>query len=873
MEVLKDNISSSSFPQKLSLSQENLLKKDIYDDELITLINGLNESIKEYYKVSRLISNETNNYISAYEKEKQSIEVLIRDVINNKQYQKLNELYNILNIINEIFNKLHININSCDNNLSLFFEDCKILFKKMKMNRKQKISEIIINNNHMFKDAIIANENNIKNKALSPLNKNNSFALSNSLQDINKIYIRIITLLNKFGDFNLLINQANPGKSNEYNNLQNNIKNELNLLMKTIKINLSNNMNNVNTNIYSNNNFNITNNEKNGKRSYSQSRGVSEKMQRLEKMKLIYEKKIKNLTNQLNLYRKNNIQITARGGAETDINNSAADINNNNNNLKLKIKKLEQIIKEKDNIIMSLNNNIESDVLNNNSNFNKNMNDIIKIKDSQILNLQEELNVYQKNEGIFNSEIIDLNNKIQSKINQNQKQISLLNKKNVTLSQALTSKIKEIEKLQNEIKNLNMTLRNNGITNIKTQKFDEQSINEYNRVIEELKNTINQLNKEILIYKKKEKSNEEMNNKYIERIEELNNNILSNNKILEQKDEIIKQLNEKICTPDCNNKLNTNANINNEIKILKLENENLKKQIEFSKKINKNPNMNSNNNNSFKDITPNENEIKELKALNVQLMEENNELRVENEEIAEKIKKLTLDNQQMQESFSSQKEIISKLENDINKKNEELEGFKAVIFKLQTKLENKDDNLGAEHAGSFSNSQQNAKNIKASKSMGDINDKKTKNLISQLNEAEKTITALQKQVKELQFKLDEKQVEKELSGYRTEDNNYSNFEEEFDLRKMINGTREKNRSEDINIDYPGIVGIKDRNRELMQKMKMLEEQVKILICNISCTNKTKPQITQICQLMRIPAKNISLIIAGKDKKRALGIID
>ena len=157
--------------------------------------------------------------------------------------------------------------------------------------------------------------------------------------------------------------------------------------------------------------------------------------------------------------------------------------------------------------------------------------------------------------------------------------------------------------------------------------------------------------------------------------------------------------------------------------------------------------------------------------------------------------------------------------------------------------------------------------------MGDINDKKTKNLISQLNEAEKTITALQKQVKELQFKLDEKQVEKELSGYRTEDNNYSNFEEEFDLRKMINGTREKNRSEDINIDYPGIVGIKDRNRKKKKKMKMLEEQVKILICNISCTNKTKPQITQICQLMRIPAKNISLIIAGKDKKRALGIID
>jgi hypothetical protein len=105
IEAFKDNMSSNSFPQQISLNQENLIKKDIYDDELITLINGLNESIKEYYKVSRLITNETNTYISAYEKQKQSIEVLIKDIINNKQYQKLNEFYNILNIINEIFNK------------------------------------------------------------------------------------------------------------------------------------------------------------------------------------------------------------------------------------------------------------------------------------------------------------------------------------------------------------------------------------------------------------------------------------------------------------------------------------------------------------------------------------------------------------------------------------------------------------------------------------------------------------------------------------------------------------------------------------------------------------------------------------------------
>ena len=136
----------------------------------------------------------------------------------------------------------------------------------------------------------------------------------------------------------------------------------------------------------------------------------------------------------------------------------------------------------------------------------------------------------------------------------------------------------------------------------------------------------------------------------------------------------------------------------------------------------------------------------------------------------------------------------------------------------------------------------------------------------------KKIYSLKDKNKELRFKLEDKLAEKELSGYRTEDVNYSNYEEEFDLKRMVNGAKDKNRSEDINIDYPGIQILKDKHREVLQNMNMLEEQVKILLCNISCNNKIKPQVTQICQLMRIPSKNIQLVIAGKDKKKALGLI-
>ena len=148
-----------------------------------------------------------------------------------------------------------------------------------------------------------------------------------------------------------------------------------------------------------------------------------------------------------------------------------------------------------------------------------------------------------------------------------------------------------------------------------------------------------------------------------------------------------------------------------------------------------------------------------------------------------------------------------------------------------------------------------------------------KNILEKLNDANKKICELETSNKDLQFKLDEKIYKEEVQGFRTEDNNYSNYEEEFDLRKMISGAKKKNRSEDANIDYPGVQKLKDDYNEIKKKMNLLEEQVKILLFNINIINKIRPQVRQICQLMRISGKNIELILAGKDKKKALGILD
>ena len=926
------NITPNMFQPKMINNQERMNKiTQVYDDEFISLINGLNESIKEYYKVSRNNINEANSFLSFYEQQGKSIQTLMDEIINSNSYDRINEVFEQIPKINEIMAQLQMNSNSNEHNLNLFFEDAKILFKKMKIMRKQKMVQMNnynSNNNQVLNDSF-SNSFNVnqpgqagkinlikKNNGPNPFSKinpnRNSFITNSILLNINNKYSQIINLLNNFSEFNFMINKMNFEASNRYSNLQINIKKELDTLINYVK----NSISSIGRNSSSKNN---RDEQSLNQRSKSIPNRVGHEIEELRRINLMNEKKIKDLSSQLNSLRSMN---------------SMSNMNSNSDS---------------------------------------------KYK-SQIVNLQQELSVYKSNEGLLNSQIIDLNNKIQMKIKLYESQLSLINKKCSSLNQMILDKNKEILKyqsetneskkeidklkkiihsqrmsntnaninyiqeyeetiknMQNEINNYknmineyenqimqfnNMNNNNNGINmnsnnnmgnnNILLQKKIEMlnreiqkkekeyqkeremminrnslnaqknnAINTQNhKIIEEQKLKINQLNKEIINSQKKEKINEEKINKYIKQIEDLNNNILKTNTIMEQKDELIKQLNEEKSGINRNNNninldyKNEGNNLMNQQKInnLVLENEKLRKENEDLK--------NYNNNLLLNNQIVNGNNVQQLNNMGT------------NEYIA-KIKELTLENQKSKESLASTKESILKLENDINKKNEELQGLRDCIFKLQDQLEKKDDNkfieeIKKEKKSNIINMRQGENehlsmterkdkkishtNNKSFEAPKDADTAMISNILNKLNDAEKKISTLQNKNKELQYQLEEKQVEKDISGYRTEDVNFSNYEEEFDLKKMVNGARDKNRSEDINIDYPGVQGIKDKYKELLQNMNMLEEQVKILLCNISCTNKIKPQITQICQIMRIPAKNIQLIIAGKDKKKALGLI-
>ena len=101
------------------ISQQNLINNQekvnkynqVYEDEFISLINGLNESIKEYYKVSRNNINEANSFLSFYEHQGKAIQALMDEIKNANSYERINEVFEQIPKINEIMAQLKMNAN------------------------------------------------------------------------------------------------------------------------------------------------------------------------------------------------------------------------------------------------------------------------------------------------------------------------------------------------------------------------------------------------------------------------------------------------------------------------------------------------------------------------------------------------------------------------------------------------------------------------------------------------------------------------------------------------------------------------------------------------------------------------------------------
>ena len=824
---------NKSFQNRNPKSQKPQM--NLLNGELVSLINGLIESIKEYYHVSLSNNSDAKNIFLFYEETDKNIQMLLNDIINNNQYQKLTELLDKINLINKIIFQLRDNSDSCLQNLRLFFDDAKLIFQCIRGERQKQLLE---------KKSSNANLNGQNNTPFNP----------NLITQITNLHKQLLKSVQKFSDYDYIIETTGDNSIiNDYQNLQNNIKKDLNTLFNLIQ-NLENIINRVSLNSF------LTD-ESNNKSGKSLGKNIENEIEKLKKMNIVKDNKIRQLMLQIN-----NLAINKTERSNPNNNYNILKTEGNENS---RIKKLEQIILDKDNKLQSLINQINMKKIGNDLN-NGNMQNLLEEKDKEIFNLKQQLNIYEQNEQNFNKQIDNLTNQFQNKRLQYEKEIFTLRynmAKNINDSQGNININKTIGSKSENNQNLKFLKNPDNINNDYIAQIT--SLNNTNMnltaIIKKQKTIIAGLQKEISNYKAKLAQYEKLNKN---QIEQMNNNIYKNNKIIEQKDELIKQLREKKDIPNSQININmSNQANNNELIHLKIENEKLKEEINLLKLTQSNNLINNNNDNM--NLLYNNN-FQELQQLNIKLMEENNSLKLKVSNF-EKNPNILTTNGEFNNLYEQQKETIERLESEVNKKKEEIGGLQDFIAKLQSKLENSNFYLPVPKAHSTSKIQKNAQGAK--NNMNDDYTKSLKKLIDLNNKANKEIEILKNKNKELQYKLEEKQVEEELSGFKTEDVNFSNYEEEFDLRKMINGAKDKNKSEDINIDYPGMQGVKDKNKELQQRVNMLSEQVKILISNININNKIKPQISQLCQLMKIPPKNIQLIIAGKNKKQNLGIID
>ena len=114
-------------------------------------------------------------------------------------------------------------------------------------------------------------------------------------------------------------------------------------------------------------------------------------------------------------------------------------------------------------------------------------------------------------------------------------------------------------------------------------------------------------------------------------------------------------------------------------------------------------------------------------------------------------------------------------------------------------------------------------------------------------EIENKFREITKRYEELQIKYS--QLEKNCYDYKSNDDGKNSYEVEYDLKMMAKGVREKNYSQDMNIDNPAILALKDKLREVVHIYNTLTDLVKNLILNVNKNYKNENIINDIIKII------------------------
>ena len=950
-------------------SQTIPVKEIMLNDEFIVYINTLSDSIKEFYKVSNNVNKNKNLLINLAEGEINQLDSLFNKIFKEETNNKNLTLFNnIIEKVRDIFNRLKLNVISEEKNLIFFFEDAKVLFKKMKEKRQNLILKLKTRSNSTPRNQKVFTSshnndavkyNQFKNTRYDSFTRSDfNCQVNNKMRNIRGIdrteRDRKSKTLNKTKEsnddnrLNNLINRNGLEKKKSFDKGQSNEIEKLKIINKRLSLELrqckskiaekgqnffddtlkieNQDFNKIikekdlkmaelmkNINIYKREMQKI--NEENNKLKQYQKKSNNNNINNSE-----YSLKLNSLTKENN-FLKNNIEEL-----KSKINSSRSEFNytvNTNDNtvlekenevLKIQNDKLNKeimLLKNKHQTELSQLNKKNSDL---SIKFKKNQNDLINLKKDNINKKKELENLKSSLSNIKNNNIIndsiDIEKEKATIIDNYKKENEQLKKTNSVYQDKINYYLTKIRNIKNELfeqMKTTMELENNNQNQIKKLKEEhendilgiknknkklESDLEEYKNFNSNLTQQINNLNQQIfakevkiveLNYQIEElnkqlKNKEEENKKLLDKIEKISNDIKNN----VNKDEEIKQLNEKIEEQE-----NLNNDLNEELSNLKKDNDLLKNKIMSNeKKINE---FNDKQNENY-DIDLLNNEIKNLKN-------ENSSLKTINERLTVQLKEI-LDNNANNNNNISEEEKI-------RKKNEEIEGLKQLISKIQKEREKSDDEINLlkrenekitnqivrlskklpEEYNELQKQYNDLENkylmiIKNKSGSLTASGKKSKNndvdnieekLTKELQEARKEIDVLKKKNGQLVEQLEEKEIKKNCYDNKSEDANKSNYEEEFDLRKMAKGAREKNRSQDINIDYPGIQAIKEKYRELDFYYNSLEGLVKKLLLNISTTPKNKTYVNELCRIVGFDLETTNKILTNKNKKLILGL--
>ena len=529
-------------------------------------------------------------------------------------------------------------------------------------------------------------------------------------------------------------------------------------------------------------------------------------------------------------------------------------------NLKLSINNLHQnsnIEKEKQKIIDSYRNNKDKGDNNDNIIIEKNKKEIEQLKNLNNT-LQDKIKYYQ-------TQIKNTKNELYEKIQENIELKNNADKQMRDMKNDYENKIKELEEKNKDLESYLGDCQNfNNNLNQQIDSLNQQIVAKDIKILELNYQNEQTQNKCSLLEDKNKKITEELNNK--KAIDNKNNDENQHVQIL--KEELEQQ---KILSNDLNNEL---SKIKNDKQIL------TKKISNYENEISNNNKNNDINEEIKKKLNQ---EIENLKKENLSLKLNNDKLTNQLTDILSGNKKLDNINNEEKEQLKNQifnmKTDKEKFDNEIKVLKRENEKMKEQIYRLSKSLPEEYNELQQQYNDLESKYKKLVKSksdrIKLDQNPGQgsaSTGRKNDERMEELNKVKKEIEQIKKKNMELVRQLEEKELKKNCYDNKSEEN-VSNYEEEFDLRKMAKGAKDKNRSQDINIDYPGIQAIKEKYRELDFYYNSLEGLVKKLLLTVQCTPKNKTYITELCKIVGFDLETSNKILTNRNKNILLSLFN